>query len=744
MEATNASVTLDGTNPGSVTVSLIGNADMDVYAIEGDWDTQDSAGKLTLSAITTDVSNVKFTGMNYVDALSGKVLWTDDTFSAPAVLSDGTRFLNATYTVAADTPSGTYTVSFRTEVLTATDYNSYQDETYYTATITVTRPEVHVCSGIPTDGQDATCTTDGWQDYYSCSCGKFYADSACTTLIADLDAWKAEGGNGYIKANGHSFNNKASDTVATVATCQAPATYYVQCDNCTVTTTEKTVTKDDVKDSTNHTSQVIVYKNKTASTHDEYYACCDALKAAAVAHNYDSVTHACVCGAEKHTHAKYDNDANGHWSVCSCGKVLSETERHVPGAPADEYNNQICTVCEKILVNALGHQHNLHLVHKTALNPTCTEAGHKEYWQCDGCAETPCFEDANGTVVIADLAAWKAEGGNGYIKANGHSFTTLSSGVLATSANCQNPATYYVLCDNCNEHSTDKTIALDDVLNMNNHVSDKVVYKNVTETTHDEHYKCCDTLKTAAVAHQYDSTTHACVCGAEKHVHAKYEYNKDCHWSVCSCGEVLSVEADHDNDGELCEICGCVYHTCGGKEMTRIPEVPATCDDDGVKAYYECSCHKLYADKDAKTEITDLDAWKAGDGKIPAGCKYVTEYGYAATCTKDGLTDYVYCSVCKTVYSAATVIPGGHDWSAWVIVKIVDGVKYLERSCACGEHQEITSTPEHKHDLIKVDAVEATCETEGNIEYFYCQYCDWVEVAGGVASNLLAVKTPAA
>jgi hypothetical protein len=37
-------------------------------------------------------------------------MWTDDSFSAPAVLEDGSRFLTATYTVAADTPAGEYTV----------------------------------------------------------------------------------------------------------------------------------------------------------------------------------------------------------------------------------------------------------------------------------------------------------------------------------------------------------------------------------------------------------------------------------------------------------------------------------------------------------------------------------------------------------------------------------------------------------------------------------------------------------
>jgi len=135
--ATDATVTLDETNPGTVTVSLAGTANMDVYGIQGDWDTKDSTGKLTLTDITTDISNMVFTGFNYADAPTGKVLWSDDSFDFPAVVQYGTKFLNATYKVAADTPSGTYTVRFKTITLTATDYNSYTDEVYYTAKITV-------------------------------------------------------------------------------------------------------------------------------------------------------------------------------------------------------------------------------------------------------------------------------------------------------------------------------------------------------------------------------------------------------------------------------------------------------------------------------------------------------------------------------------------------------------------------------------------------------------------------------
>ena len=52
------------------------------------------------------------------------------------------------------------------------------------------------CSGgIKQNGQVATCTTDGWNDYYKCSgCEKLYEDAACTNEITDLAAWKTGAG----------------------------------------------------------------------------------------------------------------------------------------------------------------------------------------------------------------------------------------------------------------------------------------------------------------------------------------------------------------------------------------------------------------------------------------------------------------------------------------------------------------------------------------------------------------------
>lgn len=61
-------------------------------------------------------------------------------------------------------------------------------------------------------GRAATCTTDGWKDYYRCAnCDKFFSDEACTQEITDLNAWKT--GKGKIAVIGHSYSTDwTSDT----------------------------------------------------------------------------------------------------------------------------------------------------------------------------------------------------------------------------------------------------------------------------------------------------------------------------------------------------------------------------------------------------------------------------------------------------------------------------------------------------------------------------------------------------
>lgn len=101
-----------------------------------------------------------------------------------------------------------------------------------TATITVTTDvgqKTAVCnvtvghSPVKIEGKAPTCTEEGSKAYYSCSCGKFFEDEACTKEIADIDTWRV------IAPLDHSFTDYVYNNDAT---CTADGTETAKCDRC--------------------------------------------------------------------------------------------------------------------------------------------------------------------------------------------------------------------------------------------------------------------------------------------------------------------------------------------------------------------------------------------------------------------------------------------------------------------------------------------------------------------------------
>ena len=133
--------------------------------------------------------------------------------------------------------------------------------------------------------------------------------------------------------------------------------------------------------SCNHTFSNWAYYSATTHIHK----CSICGKAETLEHSYD---HDCDttcngCGAERTITHKFSedwtSDETGHWHACEvCGEKDSVV-KHVPGEEAGEYTDQICTVCERVLVPALGHTHRYDETFKYDAN------GH---WQlCTGCQE---------------------------------------------------------------------------------------------------------------------------------------------------------------------------------------------------------------------------------------------------------------------------------------------------------------------------------------------------------------------
>ncbi|MBQ7922067.1 MAG: hypothetical protein IJ325_05770 [Clostridia bacterium] len=131
-------VKLDGTNPGSVTVSIVCKENLTCYNIEGLWDIHEQEGSenftLTGLAFNEDLNVVE--NDDFADVPTGQISWVDDEFEA-LEMTEGYVLATATYAVAAGTPAGTYTLGFTKTVFTGADGEPDETEVEFTVTITV-------------------------------------------------------------------------------------------------------------------------------------------------------------------------------------------------------------------------------------------------------------------------------------------------------------------------------------------------------------------------------------------------------------------------------------------------------------------------------------------------------------------------------------------------------------------------------------------------------------------------------
>ena len=86
------------------------------------------------------------------------------------------------------------------------------------ATITVTFdvvPPTHVCAPTVVAKVEATCTAEGKEAYYLCTCGKAYEDAEATKPIADIATW------GVIEKIAHDFADATCTDPKTCKVCSA-------------------------------------------------------------------------------------------------------------------------------------------------------------------------------------------------------------------------------------------------------------------------------------------------------------------------------------------------------------------------------------------------------------------------------------------------------------------------------------------------------------------------------------------
>ena len=741
LKVTGGEVVLDGTNPGTVTVSWTGTGDYEIYGIEGIWSLKETGAtdKLKLTEITSEI--LTFKGMNYVDVPSGKLMWTDDSFDDPGVIAAGKNLISATYSVAADTPAGTYTVTYQSINLIGDDAEN--DMTGGTVSFDITvktsvTPPAHTHDLKKVDAKAATCTEDGNIEYYQCSdttCGKLYKDAAGTQEITKDDTIiKA----GHTDLKPYPAKEPTCDKDGCVAYwfCTGCNNYYF--DNNGAVGEKTTVEKVAIPATGHKWVLVVGGYEEGAPNHTIKCSVCGQKKDEAHADRPGDVSN------------EWKTDKDNHWNVYGCGTIMNKAahtwDAGVETTPAtctkagvktytcdvckatktepipviahqyewkhDETNHwQECSVCHDIIDKA-EHTYASHKCEDTA---TCTKAGcgyvkpaGQHSWN-DGEVTTPatCTTDGVKTYTCKVCSETKTEP----IKASGHSLTKVEA-VAATCTEGGNNE--YYTCNVCKKvfkaDKTTETTVADETLAALGHSMTKTEAKaaTCTEAGNSEYYTCGNCGKFFSDADgKTEIVKDSWVIKALGHDFTGAWVNTDAagHYHKCTRCDATDTVVKHTysgkpcTDADNCTVCG--YVKAPGVHAWGAAEYKWSDDYKSCTATVKCT----------NCEAVETDVAFIGISTTPA------------TCTVDGKTVYTATfssNLFTTQTKEVTIEKLGHTYGAPVWSWSEDG-KTATATFTCtregctaettGHAQTVTATVSGKQN------VAPTCTDKGTTTY---------------------------
>jgi len=385
-----------------------------------------------------------------------------------------------------------------------------------------------------------------------------------------------------------------------------------------------------------------------------------------------------------HTHSYF-------WVIdreATCGQAGIKHEECLCGEKRNE-NTAIATTPHSLSATA-------------AKSATCTAAGNIAYWHCSVCGKY--FSDAKGKNEVSS--------GSVTIAASGHNFGDNWIVEKATSAGEKDKE--YQKCLVCG--------AIGEV-------------------------RYTDSQSTGSHTHKltsYAAKSATCTAAGNK-----------AYWYCSGCGKYFS-----DANGKTEISAGSVTVAAAGHSYKWVTDKEATATQAGSK-HEECTV--CGAKRNENTVIpAEGNTTESTASTVPAEHNHVIKELKAkeATCESEGNKACWYCAGCNKYYSdaqgkkelqkSAVIIPKTEHTLVWVedipATAESTGIKH-EECTACGLIQsENTVIPlvGHVHNLIRVEAREASCSEEGNEEYYICSECSLVflDADGTEESTLENVTVP--
>ena len=288
------------------------------------------------------------------------------------------------------------------------------------------------------------------------------------------------------------------------------------------------------------------------------------------------------------------------------------------GGSKAEWNKIIIDSGNEPLKNATIHfeGHTCNLTYHAKVEPTCVQAGTKEYWYCSECKTY--YSDENGENVVSESQL--------AIPASGHTEVT-DAAVAATCTTDGKTAGKH--CSVCNT-----VLVKQETIKANGHteVLDKAVAPTCTETglTEGKHCSVCNTVLVKQETIKANGHTEV-IDKAVAPTCTETGLTEGKHCSVCN--EVLVEQETVKANGHI--------------EVIDKAIAP-TCTETGLTEGKHCSV--------CNTVLVKQETIKAN------GHTEVVDKAVAPTCTETGLTEGKHCSVCNEVLvKQDTVKATGHS-----------------------------------------------------------------------------------